>query len=112
MILAASPVTAINLQNFDAHNRWKTEPHSRCERRSMKPTTCPIWGTPARELPRIGDRREIISPCAGGRYVIFGPVDAMLEHRLLDNREKTLLTDWLMSQRRDGEVGIVKLRYF
>jgi hypothetical protein len=44
--------------------------------------------------------------------VIFGPVDAMLEHRPLDNREKTLLTDWLMSQRRDGEVGIVKLRYF
>jgi hypothetical protein len=69
----------------------------------MTPTTCPIWGTPARELPRIGDRREIISPCAGGRYVIFGPVDAMLAHQPLDNREKTRLTDWLMSQRRDGE---------
>jgi hypothetical protein len=69
----------------------------------MPSTTCPIWGTPARELPRIGDRREFISPCAGGRYVIFGPVDAMLAHRPLDNREKTLLTDWLRGQRRDGE---------
>jgi hypothetical protein len=69
----------------------------------MTPTTCPIWGTPARELPRISDRREIISPCAGGWYVIFGPADAMLARQPLDNREKILLTDWLMGQRRDGE---------
>jgi hypothetical protein len=69
----------------------------------MTRTTCPIWGTPARELLATDYKREIVSPCAGGRYVIFGPADAMLTHQPLDNREKTLLTDWLMSQRRDGE---------
>jgi hypothetical protein len=69
----------------------------------MTSTRCPIWGTPARELLATDYKREIVSPCAGGRYVIFGPADAMLTHQPLDNREKTLLTDWLMSQRRDGE---------
>jgi hypothetical protein len=70
----------------------------------MTRTTCPIWGTPAWELLVMDYKREIVSPCAGGRYVIFSPVDALLAHRPLDNREKTRLTDWLMSQRRDGEV--------
>jgi hypothetical protein len=72
----------------------------------MKPmtsTTCPIWGTPARELLATDYKREIVSPCAGGPYVISGAVDALLAHQPLDNREKTRLTDWLMSQRRDGE---------
>jgi hypothetical protein len=69
----------------------------------MTPTTCPIWGTPAQKLLATDDKREILSPCAGGRYVIFGPVDALLARRPLDNREKILLTDWLKGQRRDGE---------
>jgi hypothetical protein len=69
----------------------------------MTSTRCPIWGTPARELLATDYKREIVSPCAGGWYVIFDPADAMLTHQPLDNREKTLLTDWLMSQRRDGE---------
>ena len=69
----------------------------------MKPTTCPIWGTPARELLAADYKREIVSPCAGGRYVIFSPANTLLARRPLDNREKILLTDWLMGQRRDGE---------
>ena len=44
----------------------------------MTSTRCPIWGTPARELLAADYKREIVSPCAGGRYVIFGPADAML----------------------------------
>jgi hypothetical protein len=69
----------------------------------MKTTRCPIWGTPARELLATGHKREIVSPCAGGRYVIFSPAHAMLARQPLGDREKIRLTDWLMGQRRDGE---------
>jgi hypothetical protein len=69
----------------------------------LKPTTCPIWGTPAEELPKTGDRREIVSPRAGGRYAISGTVEATLEHHPLDDRERQLLTDWIVGQRREGK---------
>jgi hypothetical protein len=69
----------------------------------MKPTTCPIWETPAQELLATEYKREILSPYAGGRYVISGTVDAMLEQQPLNELEKHILTDWIRSQRRDGE---------
>jgi hypothetical protein len=50
----------------------------------MTPTTCPIWGTPAQERPRRGERREIISSRAGGRYAIAGDVEIILAHLPLD----------------------------
>jgi hypothetical protein len=69
----------------------------------MKPTTCPIWETPAQELLATDYTREILSPRAGGPYVISGAVDAMLAHQPLDEWEKTILTDWIRGQREDGE---------
>jgi hypothetical protein len=70
----------------------------------MTPTTCPIWGTPAQERPRRGDRREIISSRAGGRYAIAGDVEIILAHLPLDASGKELLTDWIESQRREGKL--------
>ena len=69
----------------------------------MPSTTCPIWGTPARELLATDYKREISSPHAGGPYVISGAVDAMLAHQPLNEWEKTILTDWIRGQREDGE---------
>jgi hypothetical protein len=69
----------------------------------MKPTTCPIWGTPAQELLATDYKREISSPRAGGPYVISGEVDAMLEHQPLNEGENTILTAWIRGQRQDGE---------
>jgi hypothetical protein len=69
----------------------------------MKPTTCPIWATPAQELLATDYKREILSPRAGGPYVISGAVDAMLADQPLNELEKHILTDWIKGQRRDGE---------
>ena len=69
----------------------------------MKPTTCPIWGTPAQELLATDYKREISSPRAGGPYVISGAVDSMLEQQPLNEWEKTILTAWIRGQRQDGE---------
>ena len=59
----------------------------------MRPTICPIWGTPAEERPRRGERREIISSRAGGRYAISGDVEIILAHQPLDDRGRELLTE-------------------
>ena len=69
----------------------------------MRPTTCPIWGTPAQERLATDYKREISSPRAGGPYVISGAVDALLEQQPLNEGEKTILTDWIRGQRQDGE---------
>jgi hypothetical protein len=69
----------------------------------MKPTACTIWGTPAQERLATDYKREIISPRAGGPYVISGAVDALLEQQPLNEGEKTRLTDWIRGQRQDGE---------
>jgi hypothetical protein len=69
----------------------------------MKSTTCPIWGMPAQELLATDYKREILSPRAGGPYVISGAVDAMLEQQPLDERERAILTAWIRGQRQDGE---------
>jgi hypothetical protein len=69
----------------------------------MKPTTCPIWETPAQELLTTDYKREILSPRAGGPYVISGAVDALLAYQPLNEWEKHILTDWIRGQRRDGE---------
>ncbi len=70
----------------------------------MKPTTCPIWGTPAQERPRRGERREIISSRAGGRYAISGDVEIILAHQPLDDRGRELLTEWIAGQRHKGKL--------
>jgi hypothetical protein len=69
----------------------------------MPSTTCPIWGTPARERLATDYKREIVSPRAGGQYVISSVVDAMLTDQPLTELEKHILTDWIRGQRRDGE---------
>jgi hypothetical protein len=62
--------------------------------------TCPIWGTPAEEMPRLGDNREINSRRAGGEYKISGTALSMLER--LSVPEKKRLTTWIVSQHKAG----------
>jgi hypothetical protein len=70
----------------------------------MTPTTCPIWGTPAHERPRMGDQREILSSRAGGRYAISGDVEIILAHLPLGASGKERLTEWIEGQRRQGKL--------
>jgi hypothetical protein len=67
------------------------------------PTTCPICGKPAEEVPKTRNQRDL--DCSGtcGRYAISGSVEAMLEHEPLTESEKTLLASWIVDQRREGE---------
>ena len=66
------------------------------------PTTCPICGKPAVELPKTGNRRYL--DCSGtcGRYAISGTVDAILTYHPLNGREKVLVAEWITSQHRES----------
>jgi hypothetical protein len=62
---------------------------------------CPIWGTPAEFEPTNGDDYSIVnSPRAGGKYSITGTAEAIVDH--WGNREKILLTSWIIEQHRLG----------
>ena len=63
-------------------------------------STCPIWDTPAVEIPSQSDGKCLDSPRAGGRYFIAGSAEEMLAP--LDNRGKVRLTNWLVEQRSLG----------
>jgi hypothetical protein len=63
-------------------------------------TTCLIWGTPAEEMPRLGDWDHINSPRAGGEYKVVGSDRARLQKLTLP--EKKRLTTWIVSQRQAG----------
>ena len=67
----------------------------------MDTTKCPIWGTPATERSTSRDARDIISPRAGGRYLISRT--AMVNMRSFGELEKSLLTTWIVDQHRSGE---------
>jgi hypothetical protein len=69
----------------------------------MASSKCPIWGTPAEELPPVGDRHEYHSPRAGGWYAITGTVRAMWEHSPPTDQEKEHVTRLIAERRRDGE---------
>lgn len=66
----------------------------------MADTACPVWRTPATLLKEFGDKRLFDSPRAGGRYVITGTAEAMVER--WDPNDKVRLTLWLCDQRRLG----------
>lgn len=66
----------------------------------MHDIPCPIWGTPAKALPTTRDGYDVDSPRAAGRYFISRTASDILKHR--DEREKVLLTAWLVEQRRLG----------
>jgi hypothetical protein len=62
--------------------------------------TCLIWGTPATEMPRLGDYEHLNSRRAGGQYKVSGSnIDAV---KSLSEREKKYLTSWIVSQHRAG----------
>ena len=66
---------------------------------------CAIWGTPAfRGEYRGEDGTFINSPRAGGKYLISGTAEAILESNtdVIDNLQKARLTTWLVDQRRLG----------
>ena len=64
-------------------------------------SACPIWNTPAVVEPQTDrDGITVGSPRAGGRYFIAG--SATLKLQRLKNSQKTLLTSWLIEQRRLG----------
>lgn len=65
-------------------------------------SACPIWQTPATEVPVDRDGRSMDSPRAGGRYFISGTAEA--EMGSCDNRMKVRLTTWLVEQRRLGNL--------
>jgi hypothetical protein len=69
----------------------------------MTATKCPLWGTPAEELPRCGDLHEFYSPVAGGWYAITGPVRARWERTPPDDRQKMRFTRWITNQHHRGE---------
>ena len=64
---------------------------------------CPIWGTNARLLAgsRLGEGMKVFSLRAGGRYRISR--EAMDDHGELSPRQRALITNWLVDQRRLGE---------
>ena len=66
----------------------------------MQMTMCPIWGTPAQQFPTTRDGRDLVSPCAGGRYAISGTAEALWPD--LDDQQRELLTQWIAGQRRAG----------
>jgi hypothetical protein len=61
---------------------------------------CIIWGTEATVVPKQGDYVELDSPRAGGRYQVTGTVVSNVGG--LRPEQKTLLTTWLVKQRRAG----------
>ncbi len=63
-------------------------------------STCVIWGTPARKMPKTrgGEYRD--SPRAGGKYFISRR--AVIELKKYDERSKAHLTTWLVKQRKLG----------
>ena len=62
---------------------------------------CPIWGTPSNpdEFYR-GDGLNVDSPRTGGKYFVDGRAATRVGD--LDDREKALLTTWMIGQRRSG----------
>ena len=68
---------------------------------NLTSNTCPIWGTPANHFPRDGDRLRVESPRAGGKYVVSGTAEALLE--AADEQQKARLTTWLVKQRALGD---------
>lgn len=69
----------------------------------MQTTTCPIWGTQARQFPTMRDGRDLDLPCAGGRYAISGTAGASWPE--LDDQQSELLTRWIAAQHRAGEAN-------
>ncbi len=61
---------------------------------------CPIWGTKAEFDPKIDDYEIVDSPRAGGSYKISGTAKAIVQN--WSEKKKTLLTSWLIEQRRLG----------
>jgi hypothetical protein len=69
------------------------------------PTTCPISGAPAEQLPTRGDRRELLSPSVGGRYALTGTADAILHRRSpLNHRQRKFLVGRIAARRCRGQV--------
>ncbi len=62
---------------------------------------CPIWSTSAETTPN-GDIWHILSPRAGGKFSISGTAIALLEP--LDDIDRAKLTNWLVSQRLQGNL--------
>jgi hypothetical protein len=62
---------------------------------------CIIWGTDAKDMAsRDGDYFDLDSPRAGGRYRVTGSAQRGVME--LSEERKTLLTTWLVKQRRAG----------
>jgi hypothetical protein len=66
----------------------------------MGPGICPIWQTTCELASRDYDFvLSADSPRAGGKYVVKGIAEKVAS---LTEREKALLTSWLIEQRRNG----------
>lgn len=65
---------------------------------------CPIWGTSAEVLPKLGDSNAYISPRAGGQYKISRTALVVMGHNPLTAQHRARLTTWLVDQRRMGIV--------
>jgi hypothetical protein len=63
---------------------------------------CLIWGTPAEEMPRLGQSVHLNSPRADGQYKITSTVLDRIES--LAAKDKKRLTTWLVVQHRAGIV--------
>ncbi|PHS27740.1 MAG: hypothetical protein COA85_04580 [Robiginitomaculum sp.] len=61
---------------------------------------CPIWETPATITTGSRDGKNVNSSRAGGEYFISGSAHTLLA--TVTEQEKTLLTSWLVKQRRLG----------
>ncbi len=62
--------------------------------------TCPIWGTVAEIDSGSGAGTFVQSPRAGGNYFVTLEAEAILQY--IDERQKALLTTWLIDQRQLG----------
>ncbi len=62
--------------------------------------TCPIWSTPARTTREPGKTPTVVSPRAGGEYVISRRAIHSLNS--CHDQDKAKLTSWLVEQRRLG----------
>ena len=67
----------------------------------MQTTSCPIWGTSAQVRSTTRDECDVVSLRAGGRYAITR--EAKVNLRSADERERALLTTWIVDQHRAGE---------
>lgn len=61
---------------------------------------CPIWGTPAKMAPTMGDYSVVDSPRAGGRYLLSRSATRI--DNTCDYRCKARLTTFLVDQRKGG----------